>query len=216
MAPEILRKDSRIADARSDSFSLGHILYELATGQHFWKRKGWSELSDLICYLYQAPPPTEAIELDGFHCDFLPGAGEMIARMVKIDPEQRFTSVEDILAELGIIPDLPPPPPGLGLTSPLLIVESGTNRLARALLSLRDGERRVIGRGDIAGGDVSISRRHAEFGREGDRYLVRDLSTNGTWLRGIHLEHDGGPMEVRHGDRIKMGDVFLRCAFLRN
>ncbi|MCS6862361.1 MAG: FHA domain-containing serine/threonine-protein kinase, partial [Abditibacteriales bacterium] len=216
MAPELLLHGARVADARADIYSLGHILYELAMGQHFWARQGWRELKDLVGYLTQTPPPTEAIDLSDFHCDFYREAPAVLPRMVKIDPTERYSSVDEVMVELGYIPYLPEPPADLHLRSPLLIVESGSNRGARTVLGLSDGERREMGRADIAGGDSSISRRHLEFSRVGDRYFVRDLgSKNGTMLRGIALLPDDPPMEIRHADRLKVGDVFLRFAFLR-
>jgi len=215
MAPELLVHGAKVADARADIYSLGHTLYELSMGQHFWTRKGWRELKDLVGYLTQTPPPTEVIDLSDFHCDFYHAAPEVLPRMVKIDPAERYFSVDEVLADLGYVPYLPEPPADLHLRSPLLIVESGSNRGARTVLGLNDGEKREMGRADIAGGDTSISRRHLEFSRSGDRYFVRDLgSKNGTMVRGIALDPADPPMEIRHADRIKVGDVFLRFAFL--
>ncbi len=217
MAPETFLRGSKYADARSDIYSLGHFFYELAMGQHFWIRRGWRELSDLVHYLSAVPAPTEGIDLSDFSCDFYPGTAAIVRRMVKIAPEERYESVDDILVELGHIPELPPALPDLGLRSPVLIVESGSNRGARTVLGLAGGGCRVMGRFDIAGEDNTISRKHLEFSRQGETYLVRDLaSRNGTWLRGVRLEPDGPPAPLRHGDRIKVGDVFLRFAFMRD
>lgn len=216
MAPELLLHGAKVADARADIYSLGHILYELAMGQHFWTRKGWRELKDLVGYLTQTPPPTEAIDLSDFRCDFYRESTGVLSRMVKIDPVERYLSVDEVLSDLGYLPNLPEPPADLDLRSPLLIVESGSNQGARTVLGLSDGERREIGRADIAGGDISISRRHLEISRQGNRYFIRDLgSKNGTMVRGIAVTPDDPPMEIRHADRIKVGDVFLRFAFLR-
>lgn len=216
MAPELLLHGAKVADARADVYSLGHVWYELAMGQHFWARQGWRELRDLVSYLTRTPPPTEGIDLDDFHCDFHPEARSILGRMVKIDPDERYRSVEEVLADLGYAIERPSTPADLHLRSPLLIVESGTNRGARTVLGLADGERRALGRGEIAGSDLSISRCHLEFHREGDRYFVRDLgSKNGTLVAGLALGPADGAVEVRHADRVKVGDVFLRFAFLR-
>jgi len=217
IAPESIVHGAKAADARVDIYSVGHILYELAMGEHFWDRKGWRELSDLVDYLVARPRPIEAIELDDFNCDFFEDALPVLRRMVKIDPAQRYGSVDDVLADLGYIPYLPEPPVDLDLRSPLLIVESGTNRMARMVLGMPDGEARVIGRQDIAGADVSISRKHIEVSRMGNEYFMRDLgSRNGTMVRGVGIGPDDPPVAVRHGDHIRVGDVFLRFAFLRS
>lgn len=214
MAPELLFFDARAADARTDIYALGHILYVLAAGRHFWEKQGWFQLSDLVGYLTSTPAPTESIDLSDFRCTFMPRAERVIAGMVSIDPARRYQSVAEVLTALGVRYELPTPPAGLHLDSPMLIVESGTNRRSRLLLSMRDGETRVFGRADIAGDDTSISRRHVEMSRVGNAYQLRDVSSTGTWLRGSLLVKHGPPVKVQHGDRLRLGDVFLRFAFL--
>ncbi|MFN8472505.1 MAG: serine/threonine-protein kinase [Anaerolineae bacterium] len=100
MAPELIMIGAKVADARSDIYSLGHILYELAMGQHFWKRRGWSELADFVPYLVASPPPVEGIDLSDFHCDFFRNADRVLSRMVKIDPSERYSSVSEVLGDL--------------------------------------------------------------------------------------------------------------------
>ncbi len=52
--------------------------------------------------------------------------------------------------------------------------------------------------------------------RVGDSYYVEDLnSKNGTWVQGMALEEGEPMMQIKHGDRIKIGDIFLRFAFAR-
>lgn len=213
MAPEIIIRGARVADARCDIYSLGHVLYELAMGQHFWIRKGWKDLDDWLTYLSQMPKPQDAIELSDFSCDFLEGSLPVLARMVKIDVAQRYDSINEILAAFGQTPTLPTMPADLHLRSPLLIVESGEMRGARTVLGLEDGQTRVFGRSSLAGGDASISREHFEFRRVDDRYYIRDLnSKNGTMVRGLDVTAEN-PIEVRHTDRVKAGDIFLRFVF---
>lgn len=213
MAPELFIRGAWIADARCDIYSLGHIFYEFAMGKHFWIRKGWSELDDWLTYLAKDPKPLEAIAFDDFHCDFQEESLPIVSKMVKIDPAQRYNSVNDILADLGYAPDIPPLPEDLHLRSPLLVVESGSMRGARIVLGLEDGETRVFGRSSLAGNDSSISRDHLEIRRSGDRYYLRDLdSRNGTMVRGIAATLEN-PLEIRHTDRIKVGDMFLRFVF---
>ena len=70
-------------------------------------------------------------------------------------------------------------PPG----SALLVVKRGPNAGSRFLL---DAETTTAGRhpeSDIFLDDVTVSRRHAEFVREGGGFVVRDVgSLNGTYL----------------------------------
>lgn len=213
MAPELVLHGAKVADARADIYSLGHILYELAMGKHFWSHQGWCELSDLVSYLTQIPKPTEVINLKFFHCDFFREAPQVLTKMLKIDPSHRYFCVEDVMPSLGYIPNFPEPPTDLHLRYPLLIVESGSNKGAQTLVSIDDGASLRFGRAELAGADNSISRKHLKFSRDGDRYFVQDCeSRNGTVVRGIYLEDS--PMEIKHCDRIQVGDVFLRFAFV--
>lgn len=232
MAPELNDQGAEIADARCDIYALGQIFYELAMGEHFWTRQDWETVEDLMQYLDQVPSPAEAIDLSDFHCDFFSHARGVLARMVKRRAEERYATIEDILLDLGETPECPPVSPPvdapdvpldsllpssteINLDSPLLIVETGANRLARTVLSLRDGEQRELGRFDLAGGDESISRRHLELSRRGSRYYVRDLgSKHGTMVRGLRLKRGDAPAPLEHDSHLKVGDIFLRFAFL--
>jgi FHA domain/Domain of unknown function (DUF1707) len=56
--------------------------------------------------------------------------------------------------------------------------------------------------------EPSVSRRHAELRREGERWLLRDLgSRNGTRLNGVRLLDEA---EVCPGDRVSFGDARFR------
>ncbi|BAZ09201.1 serine/threonine protein kinase [Calothrix sp. NIES-4071] len=209
IAPELLFYGAKIADARADIYALGHILYQLATGEHFWVRKNLRNMDDFFRYLKQTPAPTDAIELDGLNCDFIPNATTIISRMVKVDPNQRFASIQEILHELGYVTTTPVIPPQLNY--PLLIVQSGTNKGATSVINIDDKDVLVLGRAEIAGSDDSISRRHLEFTRLGNQYFVRDVgSKNGTLVRGIALSSNGTLTLIQHRDHIKVGDVFLQ------
>lgn len=85
--------------------------------------------------------------------------------------------------------------------SALLIVRRGPNIGARFLL---DSDTTVAGRhpdADIFLDDVTVSRRHAEFVRQGSSFAVRDLgSLNGTFYNGERIELaplvDGAEVQV--------------------
>jgi hypothetical protein len=61
--------------------------------------------------------------------------------------------------------------------------------------------------------EPSVSRRHAELRREGERWLLRDLgSRNGTRLNGVRLLDEA---EVCPGDRVSFGDARFRLGETR-
>jgi serine/threonine protein kinase len=215
MAPELLIQGSQCADAASDIYALGQLFYELATGQNFWVHKDWQRIEDFILFLRQTPPPTEVMELSQFACDFYPAAEQLLLRMVKINPAERFASVEEIIKALRIDDDAAVPPPVGSYDFPVLIIESGTNRNARTFLHIAESAAIILGRADFAGNDQSISRQHVEIRRRGRRYWLCDLeSKNGTMIGG-RLLSPRQLYELHHADRIKIGDIFLRFAFLQ-
>ena len=56
--------------------------------------------------------------------------------------------------------------------------------------------------------EPSVSRRHAELRRDGERWLLRDLgSRNGTRLNGMRVTEE---VEVRPGDQLSLGGVRYR------
>jgi len=84
----------------------------------------------------------------------------------------------------------------------LLVVRRGPDMGARFLL---DQDQTIAGRHpevDIFLDDVTVSRRHAEFLRDGVSFSVRDLgSLNGTYCDGVRIEgeqllHDGTEVQV--------------------
>ena len=99
-------------------------------------------------------------------------------------------------------------PPG----SALLVVKRGPNAGSRFLL---DQDVTTAGRhpdSEIFLDDVTVSRRHAEFAREGGGFVVRDVgSLNGTYLNRERIETAG----LAGGDEVQIGKyrlVFLSGA----
>jgi FHA domain/zinc-ribbon domain len=103
---------------------------------------------------------------------------------------------EDVAVEVGDMPD------GVGI----LVVKRGPNIGSRFAL-----EKDVIRAGrhpesDIFLDDVTVSRRHAEIAREGNRYVVRDAgSLNGTYLNRQRV--DTAPLS--DGDELQIGTFKL-------
>jgi hypothetical protein len=96
-------------------------------------------------------------------------------------------------------------PPGTAL----LAVRRGPNAGARFLLS---SDLTLVGRhpdSDIFLDDVTVSRRHAEFYREGGRFTVRDVgSLNGTYVNRERIEE----ADLNEGDEVQVGK--FRLVFL--
>jgi len=93
-------------------------------------------------------------------------------------------------------------PPG----SALMVVKRGPNAGSRFLL---DADVTTAGRhpeSDIFLDDVTVSRRHAEFVREGGGFLVRDVgSLNGTYLNRERIDAAG----LAGGDEVQIGKYRL-------
>src|ERR1035438_10264482 len=91
----------------------------------------------------------------------------------------------------------------------LLVVKRGPNAGSRFLL---DSDLTTAGRhpeSDIFLDDVTVSRRHAEFYRHGDRFTVRDVgSLNGTYVNQERIEE----APLNGGDEVQIGK--FRLVFL--
>ena len=105
------------------------------------------------------------------------------------DPSPDFSAVDSL-------------PPGTAL----LVVLRGPNAGSRFLL---DSDFTSAGRhpdSDIFLDDVTVSRRHAEFYRHGDRFTVRDVgSLNGTYVNRERIEE----AELFGGDEVQIGKFRL-------
>ncbi|MGO1318314.1 MAG: FHA domain-containing protein [Cellulomonadaceae bacterium] len=90
----------------------------------------------------------------------------------------------------------------LPATSALLIMQRGPSAGARFLL---DAERTTAGRSeraDIFLDDVTVSRKHALFMRDGNRFAVRDSgSLNGTYVNRERID----TAWLRTGDEVQIG-----------
>jgi hypothetical protein len=109
---------------------------------------------------------------------------------------------DDSLADSPALETLPP-------GTALLVVKRGPNAGSRFLL---DSELTTAGRhpeSDIFLDDVTVSRRHAEFYRHGDRFTVRDVgSLNGTYVNRERIEEAA----LSGGDEVQVGK--FRLVFL--
>jgi serine/threonine protein kinase/Tol biopolymer transport system component len=94
MAPEQL--EGKEADARSDLFAFGAVLYEMATGQKAFTGKTQASLIGAI--LHAEPPPISSVA---------PLAPPALDRVVKTclakDPEDRWQTAHDVMLQLRAI-----------------------------------------------------------------------------------------------------------------
>jgi TolB-like protein/Tfp pilus assembly protein PilF len=94
MAPEQLRGEP--VDARADLFSLGILLYELATGRRPFAGATSAEVISAI--LRDAPRPAQTLR-----GDLPPDLGRIIGRCLEKDPERRVQTAKDVRNELEIV-----------------------------------------------------------------------------------------------------------------
>ena len=105
MSPE--QAEGKKADARSDVFSFGAVLYEMVTGRVAFK--GDSAAATLAAVLEHEPPPPR---------ELVPGLPlemeKLVQRCLRKDPTKRFQSmadvaldIEEIAAALDTVPSEP-------------------------------------------------------------------------------------------------------------
>src|SRR5262249_58586583 len=88
MSPEQASGDT--PDARGDIFSLGCVLYEMATGRRAF-------LGDTVAEVLAAVLRDQPADLDAFGTRFPPGLKQLVARCLAKGPDDRFPSVNPVV-----------------------------------------------------------------------------------------------------------------------
>jgi len=96
MAPEVLQGAE--ADARSDIFSLGCVLYEMVTGQRAFEGK--SQLSVLTGILEKDPDPVSRVAKTS-----PPALDHVVKTCLEKSPDERFQTAHDVKLQLKWIAD---------------------------------------------------------------------------------------------------------------
>ena len=92
MSPE--QVNAKAADARSDLFALGAILYEMLSGQRAFR--GESAASTMAAILKEDPP-----DVSGTNRNVSPGLERLVRHCLEKNPERRFQSARDLAFDLG-------------------------------------------------------------------------------------------------------------------
>jgi serine/threonine protein kinase len=96
MAPEVLQGQE--ADARSDIFSFGCVLYEMVTGHHAFEGK--SQLSVLAAILEKEPERVSALQPSS-----PPRLDETVRRCLAKNPDDRYGCMHDVRIQLADMAD---------------------------------------------------------------------------------------------------------------
>ena len=124
MAPEQL--EGLEADARTDIFALGALLYEMATARRAFQ--GQSKTSLIAAIVSSQPEPiSSAIPMTP------PALDHVVRRCLEKDPDDRWQSAQDVASELGWISEAGS---RAGVAAPITVRRKTRERLAWSLVAI--------------------------------------------------------------------------------
>jgi serine/threonine protein kinase len=125
MSPE--QAQGRATDSRSDIFSLGCVLYEVAAGKRAFR--GDSSVDTLHKIIHNDPEPLRTIRPDA-----PPDLVRILRKMLAKDPDERYQSAKDLAIDLrDLLRDLDTNPSSPAATAPVAVIPQRSRWLPAAL-----------------------------------------------------------------------------------
>ena len=184
MAPEQVR--GKAADARSDIFAFGTILYEMLSGQRAFRG---DTAADTITAILTKEPPDLAQTNKEIH----PGLDRLVRHALEKNPEERFQSARDIAFDLESLSGLSAPTSAVAMPAAPARKRWVGPALVAALLALAVGLVAGYHSGKKAGYVPPPNYQQLTF-RRGELYTARFAPDGQTVI--YAAAWDGRPVEV--------------------